>query len=133
MSYSQFQVPHFTRLNHFVRLTQGSAEGLLHIHVAAVLGTSQHHLTMLIGPSWTNGDNMWAFFVEHLSVVSIGRCSTCARHRCLQTCRVLIGNRNDFAVVKFLPDDVQTMTIVSASRAADDCDFVFGHVQLLSS
>ena len=127
VGHGEFQVSHFTRLNHLIRFTQCSTERLLHVHVTAMFRAGQNHVAMLINPSRTNRHDVRLFFIEHFTVVGITPSGPCSRHSLGAACFILIGDGHNFALFNGLPDSIQPVPVVASSRAADDRDLVFGH------
>ena len=114
--HSQFQMPHLTRTNHLVRLTQGATERLFHVHVTARCRTRQHHVPVLINPPRTNRSDLRSLTIQQLPIIRIRPRSTRAFPSLLPPRLVRISHRHHFTVRKIPPDRIQTVAIIPATR-----------------
>jgi hypothetical protein len=100
---------HLARPDHLIGLLRGWNERLLHVDMATVFGRSDGHLSMLINPARSNGNNLQSLFVEHLAVVCVRHCSF----------RTFLG----IATSGFMPSAIATTSVsgISAQTESIPC------------
>ena len=106
-----------------VRFGGGSAKRLFDVdRFGAGADRGDRHVTVLVGVSGTNRDDFGAGFVQHFLVVGVPVVDSEAFLGGLQSGGIGVGDRDDFGVVEFQPDRVESVTVMTATGVSDHGD-----------
>ncbi len=117
---SQLQIPLLQLFDRAIAFGKSSTEGLFHVDVTTRLSRRNDHVVMLVDPSRTNGNHVEFFLREHFAKVRIDFLGVRPFLSGRAPFWVLVGKRDNVNIRQFRESDIDAVSIVTFTRAAND-------------